>query len=81
MSVVFIKGWQRVAIVALLTIPLVLVVALMSVTLIAWPVLSDKKRADFRDLVDRLVRWAQVVAMGPDSPHLPQGEAEPPAIE
>lgn len=74
-------GWQKVAIVALLIIPLVLVVALMSLTLITWPLLSDKKRADFRDLVDRFVDWIKVITGGSAPPRLPPGGKEPPVLE
>jgi hypothetical protein len=73
-------GWQRVAVVALLVIPLLMLVILMSPTLIIWPVLSDRKRADFRDLVDRFVDWIKVITGGSAPPRLPPG-GEPPALE
>jgi hypothetical protein len=73
-------GWQRVAVVALLIIPLLVLVILMSPTLIIWPVLSDRKRVDFRDLVDRFVDWIKVITGGSASPRLPPG-GEPPALE
>jgi hypothetical protein len=57
-------GWQRVAVVALLILPLVLVVILMSPALLTWPALSDKKRSDFRELVQKFVDWVQVASGG-----------------
>lgn len=61
-------GWQRVAVAALLTIPLIRVVTLMSPALLLWPFLSKDKRSDFRDLIDRYVGWVQVVAGGTGQP-------------
>jgi hypothetical protein len=61
------NGWQRVAIVALLTLPLLILIVLMSPMLLTWPLLSDGKRRDFRDLGLLLINWIQVV-VGSDQP-------------
>jgi hypothetical protein len=57
-------GWQRVVVTALLITPLILVVILMFPALLAWPVLSDKKRSDFLNLIQKLVDWARVAGGG-----------------
>jgi hypothetical protein len=70
-------GWQRVALAALLVIPLILVVALtlMTPAWLLWPFLPDNRRKDIRALVGQLIDWIKVVAGGtpPSRPELDQG--------
>ena len=49
-----------------------LVIVLLSPALLAWPVLSDRKRRDLRDLVQKLVDWA---GMASGAHELPAADA------
>ena len=75
MFVIPAAGWQRVAVAALLIIPLVLVVVLLSPGLILLPFLSGERREAMLRVVDRFIDWAKVatgVAPPPDDrPALP----------
>jgi hypothetical protein len=56
------RGWQRVAIVALLTVPLLLVVVAMLVPL-AMSMFLGKDRQDYAlKVVSQLIRWVRVIA-------------------
>jgi hypothetical protein len=62
-------GWQRVALAALLVIPLVLVVVLMTPAWLLWPFLPDNRRKDVSTLVGQLIDWIKVAAGSTPPPH------------
>jgi hypothetical protein len=68
-------GWQRVALAALLVIPLILVAALMTPAWVLWPFLPDNRRKDVRALVGQFIDWIKVAAgtTPPPRPELDHG--------
>ena len=68
-------GWQRVALTALLVIPLILVITLMTPAWLLWPFLPDKRRNDVRALIGQLIDWIKVAAgtTPPPRPELDHG--------
>jgi len=54
--------WQRVAVTALLVLPLVLVVALSSPAWVVLPFLSQPRRDAVLQLLDRLIVWIKAIA-------------------
>jgi hypothetical protein len=64
-------GWQRVVLAALLVIPLVLVVLLMTPACLSWPFLSDARRRDVLALVGSFVDWIRVLAGSAPPPRAP----------
>jgi hypothetical protein len=54
--------WQRVAVTALLVLPLILVVALSSPAWVVLPFLSQPRRDAVLQLLDRLIVWIKTIA-------------------
>ena len=68
MVAVPLRGWQRVAIVALLTVPLVLVVISVMPMILVSVFLSDARRRYVLDLVGQIVKWVRVITLaGPSA--------------
>ena len=63
MVVVPFRGWQRVAVVALLTVPLVLVVISIMPMMLVSVFLSEVRRRYVLDLVSQIVKWVKVVTL------------------
>lgn len=57
------RGWQRVAVVALLTIPLVLIVIPIMPVLLVSVFLGEERRRYVLELVDQLVGWVGVITI------------------
>lgn len=55
------ERWQRVAITALLVVPLVLVIGLSAPMWLALPFLSDGRRSTVLEFLGRLVDWIKVI--------------------
>lgn len=55
--------WQRVAVAALLTLPLVLVVALSAPGWVILPFLSKSRRDAIMDFLDRIIEWIKAIAL------------------
>jgi hypothetical protein len=62
-------GWQRVALTALLVIPLILVITLMTPAWLLWPLLPEKRRKDLSTLIGQLIDWIKVAAGTTPPPH------------
>jgi hypothetical protein len=62
------RGWQRVAVVALLTIPFTLVVAALLLPLALSVLLPKDRREYVLSLFRQLINWARVVAGVPPQP-------------
>jgi hypothetical protein len=64
------RGWQRVAVVALLVLPFVLVVVPVMLVVLVSSFLGDARRKYVLDLLNALIGWARVItgtgANGPD---------------
>ena len=58
---VFLRGWQRVGVVALLTVPLVLLTVPLMVALLVSVFLGDRQRSYVLQLVRLLAGWAKVI--------------------
>jgi len=56
--------WQRVAITALLVLPLVLIVALSAPAWLVWPFLPEARQDTVLKLLDRLIDWIKAIAAG-----------------
>ena len=54
--------WQRVAITALLVVPLVLVVGLSAPAWLAWPFLPKESRDAVIEFLGRLIEWVRAIA-------------------
>ena len=54
--------WQRVAVTALLVLPLVLVVALSAPAWIVLPFLSKPRRDGVMQFLDRIIEWVKAIA-------------------
>jgi hypothetical protein len=61
--------WQRVAITALLIIPLMLVVGLSAPAWLAWPFLPESRRSAILQFLGYLIDWIKAIA-GPASSSL-----------
>jgi hypothetical protein len=66
-------GWPRVALAALLVVPLVLLLLLMTPCWLTWPFLADKRRSDVRAIISTFVDWIKAVAGNPP-PDIPDGQ-------
>jgi hypothetical protein len=53
---------QRVAVVAILVIPLLALVLLSAPAWITWPFLDSDRRATVLDFVDRIVEWTKALS-------------------
>lgn len=63
MLAVPLQGWQRVAIAALLTIPLVLVIIPVMPVLLVSVFLGESRRRYVLELLNRIVSWAKAMTM------------------
>jgi hypothetical protein len=54
-------GWQRVAVAAILVIPLLALVLLSVPAWLTWPFLGAERRATVLDFVDRIVEFTKVL--------------------
>ena len=70
MLAVPIRGWQRVGVAALLTIPLVLVVLSIMPGLLVSVFLSDARREYTLKLIAHIVAWARVINALPPATHV-----------
>jgi hypothetical protein len=59
---VSLRGWQRVAVVAVLTVPFILVVAALMLLLPVAVFLGDKRRGYVLEVLGQVVGWARVIA-------------------
>jgi hypothetical protein len=55
-------SWHRVFVVALLIVPLLVVLVLMSPTWLAWPLLSKDRRDALVQVLETYLNWIKVVA-------------------
>ncbi len=54
-------GWQRVALTAILVLPLIVVVLLSMPAWITWPFLAADRRTTVLQFVDRIASWAKTL--------------------
>jgi hypothetical protein len=52
-------GWQRIAVAAILVLPLLVLILLSTPAWITWPFLSAERRATVLELLDRIADWAK----------------------
>jgi hypothetical protein len=57
------RGWQRVAVVALLSVPLVLVVLSAMPMVLVSVFLGEPRRRYVLDLVNQIIKWVRVIAL------------------
>jgi hypothetical protein len=54
-------GWQRVALAAILVLPLIILVLLSVPAWITWPFLAADRRTTVLQFVDRIADWAKTL--------------------
>lgn len=54
-------GWQRVAVAAILILPLLALVVLSAPAWITWPFLGTERRTTVLEFVDRIADWAKAL--------------------
>ncbi len=54
-------GWQRVAVAAILVLPLLALVLLSTPAWVTWPFLSTERRTTVLEFVDRIVELAEAL--------------------
>jgi hypothetical protein len=54
-------GWQRVAVAAILVLPLIAVILLSAPAWITWPFLAADRRTTVLEFVDRIAGWAKTL--------------------
>ncbi len=54
-------GWQRVALAAILVLPLIVLILLSAPAWITWPFLATDRRKTVLQFVDRIAGWAKTL--------------------
>lgn len=54
-------GWQRVAVAAILVLPLLVLILLSLPTWITWPFMGTERRTTVLEFVDRIADWAKAL--------------------